>query len=225
MVYRESVLPLYIALDTSASMWPATEQLSSALSTVVDRLLRQPVTNNRIYLSVVSFSDEARLELRLTPLSEVHEFPELQPSGSTYYSPVLRLLRETISRDVQELKEASIRVFRPVVAILTDGTPIDSEWQSELQLLADIHSSPTILAFGFGTADPAVLSRLASRRGSAFFARSDATPETAVADFAHFIETTTVTMGTTVQSGATTIQVTSPGGFIALPPQATETTE
>jgi uncharacterized protein YegL len=110
-----------------------------------------------------------------------------------------------------------MRVFRPVVVFLTDGTPIDHEWQSELRLLEETRSSPIILTFGFGSADPAVLSRLASARGTAFFVRSGITPEAALADFARFIENATVTIESTIQTGAQAIQISSPDGWAALP--------
>jgi uncharacterized protein YegL len=137
-----------------------------------------------VKLCIISFSDDARIEVPLTNLMEVLP-PQLTPRGGTRFAPALQLLRSTISRDVEALKGEGFRVYRPVVFFFTDGVPGDSPsaWRTELEQLLESRIHPTIIAVGIGGADPAILHRLAGVDGRSYISSPNRTPEQVVSGF------------------------------------------
>ena len=162
-------IPVYIAIDTSASLAGTIHEVNQALAAFVDYLTSEPRVGSKVELSVISFSDHATLQQDMEPASAIRA-PTLSSGGATAFGPVFRLLRELIPGDVIRLQSRGRQVYRPIVYFITDGMPNDRDWQTALDdLQADtFRERPTIVAFGFGTADPITLSIVAGERGRAF---------------------------------------------------------
>jgi uncharacterized protein YegL len=164
-----SVLPVYVVIDTSASLMGIIDDVNQALAGLVDQLGSDAQISSKVRISIVSFSDQARLEMPMsTPSSET--VPLLAAQGSTDYGSALRFIKELIPADIGRLKSEGERVYRPIMYFITDGMPVDQGWRNALDELEaeSFGLRPTIVAMGFGSADPTVLRVLAGDVGHAF---------------------------------------------------------
>ena len=177
------IVPIYLVIDVSYSMTQGITEVNEAIISTVDFLNTEPFAANRVCLSVISFSDDAKVALPLTPVDQIEALPALRVESGTRYGPALRTLRETTVTDVEHLKHDGYRVARPVAFFLTDGQPSDESWSVDLKALMDSKYHPTLLAFGIGAADPAVLVQLASRPELAFMAQQQVDQNIAIVNY------------------------------------------
>ena len=188
---RPVVLPFYLLCDVSYSMEPDIAALNSALFRFRDALSMEPVLSDKVRFSVIDFSDDARV---VVPLSDFADAPlpsvPLQVRGGTSYGEAFRTLKRTIDADIAGA-DPQFRFFRPAVFFLTDGYPTDpGEWEQAFAELTAFDPTtgrgnkryPLFVPFGFGQADPAVLSRLVHPQGRSamFLAREGVSPEAAI---------------------------------------------
>jgi uncharacterized protein YegL len=177
------VMPFYILCDVSGSMVPDIEHLNKALADLHTQLLREPIINDLVMLSIISFNHDARTEVPLDSPERI-SLPRLSASGRTDYSPPLRLFHQNFEADRQRLKDQGMRVYRPCVYFLTDGEPNNNSYiQTFASLLAkEVYDAyPYVCAFGFRDATEATLRTLAypnfgeeHKRGRYFIARQGA---------------------------------------------------
>ncbi|MBX6169755.1 MAG: VWA domain-containing protein [Thermobispora bispora] len=180
----EQVLPFYLVCDESYSMeGPPLDAINQELPEIYREIASNPVVADRARLGIIGFSDRAEVLLPLSDLNDVHSIPQLAPRGGTNYGAAFALLKSTIEQDVQALKQAGHRPYRPCVFFLTDGQPT-YEWHQEYRSLTDpgFPPHPTILAFGFGDVDATTLQQVATFR--AFIANDDISPAQALREFA-----------------------------------------
>lgn len=163
-------LPVYLVVDTSGSLTGDIDAINQGLADLFSSLLLEPRVAGTVRIALIQFSSEAREVVPLTDIHNVDTMPNLQAQGSTDYGAAFSLVRQLISRDVAELQAAGVRVFRPVMFFITDGSPVDLSWQTTLRELQspEFRERPTIIAIGFGTADPSILREVGSGKGSAF---------------------------------------------------------
>ncbi|WP_440065571.1 vWA domain-containing protein [Streptosporangium sp. OZ121] len=180
----EQVLPFYLVCDESGSMGgDPIDAINRELANLYNEIASNPVVADKVRLGIIGFHTTADVILPLTDLNEVRSIPELTAQGVTNYGAAFSLLRDTIEQDIKELKQAGHVPFRPTVFFLTDGLPTD-DWHAEHRRLTDpgFSARPTILAFGFGDAEPATLREVMTFR--AFIADDGATPDKALREFA-----------------------------------------
>jgi uncharacterized protein YegL len=124
----------------------------------------------KVRVSLIEFSDDARTAIPLSDVSDVTRMPTLVAGGATNYSAAFSLVRQVIPKDVANLKSEGFMVYRPVMFFVTDGSPTDQSWQTALEKLRppEFQQGPTIIAIGFGSADPAIIQEIGSSRGGAF---------------------------------------------------------
>ncbi|MFE3458129.1 VWA domain-containing protein [Nocardiopsis aegyptia] len=193
----QQILPFYLVCDESTSMEGTPIQaVNEALPELHSRIGSNPVVSDKAHFSILAFNHEAHVLLPLSDLSEVEILPSMQANGGTSYGAAFRLLRETITQDVDRLKEAGHRVYRPAVFFLSDGFPGDDEWDVEYKRLTDTDwgPHPNILAFGFGEADAAIMQQVATVR--AFMADGTLNPAQALNEFARSLANSIVNSGT-----------------------------
>jgi uncharacterized protein YegL len=179
------LLPFYLVCDESSSMAGAPiDAINESLPEVHAEIGSNPVVADKTRLGLIAFSDQASLLLPLADLSTLTAMPKLSASGGTDYKTAFDMLRATIDADVQQLKQAGHRVFRPAVFFLSDGYPNRDDWRAAHQTLTDPNwkSRPNILAFGFGAADENVIREVATVR--AFMADGTMGPAQALREFA-----------------------------------------
>jgi uncharacterized protein YegL len=171
------VLPVYLVVDTSASLTGEIDSINAAAASLLRSLAADPVMAGAVRVSLIEFSDDARTVIPLSDVTDVTRMPTLVAGGTTNYSAAFSLVRQVIPKDVANLKNEGFKVFRPVMFFMTDGSPTDQygspadqSWQTTLEELRPpkFRQGPTIVAIGFGSADPVIIREIGSGRGGAF---------------------------------------------------------
>ncbi len=159
MSYYTRRLPVYLLLDTSGSMnGEPIEAVRQGVKALLMELRSDPQALETAYLSVITFDSIAR---QVCPLTELMEFvePDLQASGITSLGAALRLLAECIRDEVRETNENQKGDWKPLVFILTDGTPTD-EWESAVRELKSTKPANIIACAAGAQADTTVLKKI-----------------------------------------------------------------
>jgi uncharacterized protein YegL len=183
-VSEGAVMPIYLACDVSGSMGGAQiEALNAACVDLIMAISADSLLASLIRFGLVTFSDTAEVLLPLADLRTIAAVPVMVAQGGTHYGSAFRLLREAIDRDVGQLQNTGYRVYRPVVFFMTDGQPVDPDWQLFHQGLTDPGWAPHphILAFGLRDVPGEVLEQVATFR--AFIADEAASPVAALKEF------------------------------------------
>jgi uncharacterized protein YegL len=118
-------LPVYLLLDTSGSMLgEPIEAVKNGVQTLVAALRQDPYALETAYLSVITFDNGAR---QVVPLTELANFqmPNLQALGQTCMGDALQLLAQKVDSEVQKTTAEVKGDWKPIVFIMTDGTPTD----------------------------------------------------------------------------------------------------
>jgi len=120
-------LPVYLLLDCSESMaGPAIEAVARGVETLVKELRSNPQAVETAYLSVITFSREARQDVPLTELMSF-QIPKLRVRPGTALGAALWLLKDRLGREVIKNAEGIKGDFKPLIFLLTDGQPTD-DW-------------------------------------------------------------------------------------------------
>lgn len=129
-------LPVYLVIDTSASMaGPAMAAVNEGLK-IFERVIRDdPQCRETVHASIIRFSSDAS---QLSPLTEAAQFvaPTLTPSGGTALSRGLAELRAAVARELKPKSGDYPGDYKPLVFLLTDGEPNPGDdWAGELTRL------------------------------------------------------------------------------------------
>jgi uncharacterized protein YegL len=144
-------LPIYLLLDTSGSMAGAPIQaVNQGVNLLYNELMNDPSAIETVYIAVVTFDSQAKM---VAPLTELTKFkpPTLNAGGTTALGAALRLLNDSLDRDVIPNAPERKGDYKPLVFLMTDGMPTDS-WEREADA---IKSRPkqklaNIIALGCG---------------------------------------------------------------------------
>ncbi|MGH3697659.1 MAG: vWA domain-containing protein [Pseudonocardiaceae bacterium] len=163
-------LPVYLVIDTSASLGGDIDLVNQGLVDLFSSLQREPLVADTVRIALIRFSSQAEELIPLTDVDSIGMIPTLHAAGATDYGVAFSLVRQLIVRDVADLRTANVRILRPLMFFVTDGAPIDTSWQTTLRELQspEFRAHPTIIAIGFGSADPGILRDVGSDRGGAF---------------------------------------------------------
>ena len=120
-------LPVYLLLDCSGSMMgEPIEAVRQGVKALLSELRGDPQALETAYLSVITFNSRAR---QITPLTELLLFrePELTAGGATALGEALNVLIDCVGKEVRTSTQTQKGDWRPLVFILTDGSPTDTE--------------------------------------------------------------------------------------------------
>ena len=146
------VLSFYVLCDTSTSMdGRGIDAVNRSIKELHSQLLDDPVISDKVRIAMLSFDTNARVELPLSRPSDIATMPTFSASGVTNYSRVINLVGDEITRDMATLSKTH-RPLRPVVFIVTDGSPTDKQWLESLDKLLDTSNPyvPNVVVFPCG---------------------------------------------------------------------------
>jgi uncharacterized protein YegL len=191
------VFPIYILADRSSSMVAnagsvtAIAVVNEVIRELLAKLSRDPTIRHMTRVGLVSFADDATVDLPLTRLHSTTVAPELLAAGQTSFAAAFEKLSATLASDLRRLgTHADTMVF-----MLTDGranSPRDmaTGWQAEYDAMLAAGGGPgrlRLIPFGFGSVNRATLARLASDPAAAYVAAHAAQPSDAIRRFGELI--------------------------------------
>ncbi|MFI7596596.1 VWA domain-containing protein [Actinoplanes sp. NPDC049681] len=164
-VVKSKCLPAYVVIDTSSSMKPQEQLLNETVDHVFDVLGNSPRVSEFAHISIITFNTDAHVVLEMADIDQVANLPMITCDGTTNYGRMFQLVKQRIDTDVTALHASGRAVLRPAVFILTDGAPMDKNWAADFAALTDktFRRRPHIISYGFGTANPAVLGKIATK--------------------------------------------------------------
>ena len=122
-------LPVYLLLDCSESMaGEAIGDLTKGVDTMLMALRSDPQALETAWLSIITFSGQAKQVLPLTDILQV-QCPKLCVRTGTSLGAALRLAVDCIKREVAKTTPTTKGDYKPLVFLFTDGQPTD-EWES-----------------------------------------------------------------------------------------------
>ncbi|MCS7252574.1 MAG: VWA domain-containing protein [Armatimonadota bacterium] len=127
-------LPVYLLLDCSGSMAGAPiEAVRRGVELFIQEVKNDPFARETVHVSIITFDSDARMVTNgLVPIDQL-QLPQLSASGSTSLGKAVKLLQESLDRDIRPaIRGKEKGDWKPLVFILTDGKPTD-DWQTPHQ--------------------------------------------------------------------------------------------
>ena len=128
-------LPIYFLIDVSRSMGgDKMAAVNEGLQSIVDKLRKDPIALETGYVSVITFSNDARQVVPLTSVLEV-QLPTIKALGWTNLESGLRKLlecmdAEIVSNDIEMEQKGD---YKPIVIIFSDGGQSRGEWHNIIE--------------------------------------------------------------------------------------------
>ena len=121
-------LPVYILIDCSESMaGGAFEAVKIGLATMLKELRSDPMALETAAISVITFSNQARVVVPLTDIIKV-QIPTLRLGSGTAMGAALELWLQCMEKEVVKTTVEQKGDYKPLCFILTDGEPTD-KWE------------------------------------------------------------------------------------------------
>lgn len=120
-------LPVYVLIDSSGSMrGEPVLSVNVGIQAMLNTLRQDPYALESVHLTIITFDNEARVVLPMTPISDVQfSGVTIDGPGATFTGAALELLVQCLKRDVKHTSENVKGDWRPLVFLMTDGTPSD----------------------------------------------------------------------------------------------------
>lgn len=127
------------------------ESVKVGLEAMVSALRQDPFALESVCLSIITFDKDVRQILPLTPLEDL-QLPDITTpeSGPTHTGQALRLLCEKVDSEVIQGSGDRKGDWRPLLFLMTDGKPSDSQLYREM--IPEVKKRPfgTIVACAAG---------------------------------------------------------------------------
>jgi uncharacterized protein YegL len=204
-------LPVYLLLDTSGSMsGEPIEAVKNGVQLLVSTLRQDPYALETAYLSVLTFDSSAR---QAVPLTELVSFqpPALKASGTTALGEVLALLADCIEREVARTTAETKGDWKPLVFIMTDGSPTD-DWRQGLDRLKQARVGILVACAAGQGADSDILKQITET-----VVRLDTADASTIAAFFKWVSASVATGSQKVDQGQKEVD-----GLADLPPPPPE---
>jgi len=145
-------LPVYLLIDTSGSMkGEPIEAVNAGLQMLIASLRRDPQSLETAHISIITFDNKAQVVFPLTSVAEL-QLPELQTpeSGATMTGSALELLCQQVDAEVRTKSGNVKRDWKPLLFIMTDGAPSDTQKYKEMIPECQKRGFATIVACAAG---------------------------------------------------------------------------
>lgn len=152
-------LPVYLLLDTSGSMsGEPIEAVKTGVQTLVSTLRQDPYALETAFLSVITFDSNAK---QVVPLTELANFqtPNIHASGTTSLGDALTVLANSIEQEVSRSTAEVKGDWKPLVFIMTDGSPTD-DWRNGLSKLKNVRTGIIVACAAGHGADTSILKQI-----------------------------------------------------------------
>lgn len=155
-------LSCVLLLDSSGSMaGKPIEELNRAISAFTQALTQDELASKRTDLAIISFGSQVRILQDFTSPSEAQHL-QLEASGVTVMGKAIQTGLDMVDRRKMIYKSNGIVYFKPLMVLITDGSPTDS-WEEAAQRVrqgvAAKHFS--FFAIAVENADMEILARIA----------------------------------------------------------------
>lgn len=152
-------LPVYLLLDTSGSMGgEPIEAVKNGVQVMISSLRSNPQAQETAYISVITFDSSARQIIPLTDLG-TFQMLDIQATGTTSLGEALKVVSNCIDREVAKTTPETKGDWKPLVFIMTDGSPTD-DWQSGLAEFKKRKTAFTVACAAGSGADTSVLKQI-----------------------------------------------------------------
>lgn len=150
---------MYLLLDTSGSMsGEPIEAVKNGVQVMIASLRTNPQAIETAYISVITFDTVAKQVVPLTDLSSF-QMIELKATGTTAFGEALKMLSNCIDNEVSKTTMDQKGDWKPIVFIMTDGTPTD-DWQSGMAELKKRKTAMIVACAAGHKADSAILKQI-----------------------------------------------------------------
>ena len=132
-------LPIYFLIDISRSMsGDKMAAVNEGLQSIVNKLRKDPIALETSYISVITFSTDAKQVVPLTSVLDV-QLPEIKAIGWTNLEAglgkLLACMTEEIVPNNIELEQKGD--YKPIVVIFSDGGQSRGDWH---KISEDVHA-------------------------------------------------------------------------------------
>ncbi len=154
-------LPVYLLLDTSASMkGEPIEAVKKGIDMMVGSLRQNPQAIESVYISVITFNTTAQVLIPLTDLASF-QIPALEATGQTALGAALTLVTERVEIEVAKNTMEARGDWKPIIFIMTDGVPMDN-WKKGLTDFSVCKTVYTVACAVGNHADTSILKQITS---------------------------------------------------------------
>ena len=121
-------LPVYLLIDTSGSMrGESIHAVNVGVQAMLSALRQDPYALESVHISIITFDNDAREHSPLSALENFQFTDIVVPSaGGTFTGAALECLITCVDRDVRRSDGDQKGDWRPLVFLMTDGTPSDA---------------------------------------------------------------------------------------------------
>ena len=125
-------LPIYFLIDVSRSMGgDKMAAVNEGLQGIINKLRKDPVALETGYVSIITFSTEARQVVPLTSVIDI-QLPVIKALGWTNLEAGLSQLlncmdKEIVPNNIEQEKKGD---YKPIVVIFSDGGQSRGEWHN-----------------------------------------------------------------------------------------------
>ena len=145
-------LPVYLLIDTSGSMrGESIHSVNVGVQAMLSALRQDPYALESVHISIITYDNEAREYVPLTALADF-QFSDIEvPSaGGTFTGAALECLIQCVDRDIRRSDGEQKGDWRPLVFLMTDGTPSDAWAYGEAVKEVQRRSFGSIIACAVG---------------------------------------------------------------------------